>query len=105
MAAHRRLHRRRRDLPGAFRNQLASLREETEAAEAEFQGLDARIKELEAQIEAQIKERERLFRSSLGESKANSRKQRSLKQLVHSVFGVRRMRSFLQPRLRNREEM
>jgi len=93
MAAHRRLD-RRGDLPRAFRNQLASLREETEAAEAEFQGLEAQIKELE-----------RLFRSSLGESKANSRKQRSLKQLVHSVFGVRRMRSFLQPRLRNREEM
>ena len=75
MAAHRRLHRRRDDLAGAFRNQLASLREETEAAEAEFQGLDARIKELEAQIEArikehetQIKERERFFRSSFWRS-------------------------------------
>jgi SMC interacting uncharacterized protein involved in chromosome segregation len=93
----------RGDLPGAFRNQLASLREQTEAAEAGFQGLEARIKELEAQIEAQItereaqikariKERERFFRSSLRESKANSSKQRSLKQMVHSVFGARRGR-------------
>jgi DNA repair exonuclease SbcCD ATPase subunit len=113
----------RGDLPRAFRNQLASLREQTEAAEAEFQGLDARIKELEAQIEAQIKEREarievrskeyeaqikereRFCTSALPalriggggissvrrrESKANSRKQRSLKQMVHSVFGAQR---------------
>jgi phage shock protein A len=88
----------RGDLPGAFRDQLASLREQTEAAEAGFQELGARIKELEAQIEARIKEREaqikkreRMCRSS-AESKANSRKQRSLKRIVHSVFGVRRGR-------------
>jgi chromosome segregation ATPase len=113
----------RGDLPRAFRNQLASLREQTEAAEAEFQGLDARIKELEAQIEAQIKEREarievrskeyeaqikereRFCTSALPalriggggispvrrrESKANSRKQLSLKQMVHSAFGAQR---------------
>jgi hypothetical protein len=83
---------------------LASLREQTEAAEAEFQGLEARIKEIEAQIEARIKERERLFRSSLRKSKANSRKQR-LKQMAHSVFGVPRKRSFLQPRLRTSVEI
>jgi hypothetical protein len=96
----------RGDLPGAFRSHLASLREQTNAAEAGFQELGARIKELEAQIEAQIKEREarieaqikaqvkerqRICRSS-PESKANSRKQRSLKRIMHSVFGVRRGR-------------
>jgi flagellar motility protein MotE (MotC chaperone) len=85
----------RGDLPRAFRNQLASLREQTEAAEAGFQELDARIKGLEARLEARIKEREahikkreRMCRSS-AESKANLRKQRSLKQIVHSVFGAR----------------
>jgi flagellar motility protein MotE (MotC chaperone) len=83
----------RGDLPTAFRDQLASLREQTEATEAGFQELDAQIKELEAQIEARIQERDRFFRSSLRESKANSTKQRSLKQIVHSVFGVRRRRS------------
>jgi flagellar motility protein MotE (MotC chaperone) len=93
---------RRGDLPGAFRNQLASLREQTEAAETGFEELEARIKELEAQIQARIKEREarievqikeseRSCRSS-PESKANSRKQRSLKRIVRSVFGVRRGR-------------
>ena|SRR5215472_9364945 len=111
MAAHRRLDRRCGHLPQAFRNRLASLREQTEAAEARFQGLEARIKEVEAQIEAcikqreaQIKERERFFRSSLRKSKANSRKQR-LKQMAHSVFGVPRKRSFLQPRLRTSVEI
>jgi hypothetical protein len=60
----------RGDLSGAFRNQLASLREQTEAVEAKFQEIEARIKGLE-----------RVRRSSL-ESKANSRKHRSLKQIV-----------------------
>ena len=60
----------RGDLSGAFRNQLASLREQTKAVEAEFQKIQARIKDLE-----------RVRRSSL-ESKANSRKHRSLKQIV-----------------------
>jgi flagellar motility protein MotE (MotC chaperone) len=89
----------RGDLPRAFRNQLASFREQTEAAEAGFQELDARIKELEARIEARIKEREAKIKQrersgiSSAESKANSRKQRSLKQIVHSVFGARRRRS------------
>jgi flagellar motility protein MotE (MotC chaperone) len=89
----------RGDLPRAFRDQLSSLREQTEAADAGFQELEARIKELEARIEARIKEREvqikrreRVCRSS-AESKANSRKQRSLKQIVHSVFGAGRRRS------------
>jgi hypothetical protein len=59
----------RGDLSGAFRNQLASLREQTEAVEAGFKELEARIKELEPS------------RSS-PESKANSRKHRSLKQIV-----------------------
>ena len=118
----------RGDLPRAFRDQLASLRERTEAAQAEFQALDARIidariKELEAQIEAQIKEREaqievrskehdaqikereHFCRSAFPalriggggispvrrrENKANSRKKRLLKQMVHSVFGAPR---------------
>ena len=95
---------RRGDLPGAFRNQLDSLREQTEATEAGFQELNARIKDLEAQIEARVKEREaqikariqerdRFFMSSLRESKANSRKQRSLKRIVHSILGARRRRS------------
>jgi len=60
----------RGDLPEAFRNHLASFREQTEAAEAAFQELEARIKE-----------RERIRRPSPA-SKANSRKQRSLKQIV-----------------------
>jgi len=60
----------RGDLSGAFRIQLASLREQTKAVEAEFQKIQARIKDLE-----------RVRRSSL-ESKANSRKHRSLKQIV-----------------------
>jgi phage shock protein A len=67
----------RGDLPEAFRDHLASFREQTEAAEAAFQELEARLKELEARI----KERERIRRSS-PETKANSRKQRSLKQIV-----------------------
>ena len=74
----------RGDLSGPFRNQLASLREQTEAVEAGFQELEARIKEIEARIkerEARIKDLERIRRSSL-ESKANSRKHRSLKQIV-----------------------
>jgi hypothetical protein len=75
---------RRGDLSGAFRNQLASLREQTEAVEAGFQELEARIKEIEARIkgrEARIKDFERISRSSPG-SKANSRKHRSLEQIV-----------------------
>jgi hypothetical protein len=60
----------RGDLSGAFRNQLASLREQTEAVEAEFQKIQARIKDLE-----------RVRRSS-SETKATSRKHRSLKQIV-----------------------
>jgi hypothetical protein len=75
---------RRGDLSGAFRNQLASLREQTEAVEAGFQELEARIKEIEARIkerEARIKDLERIRRSS-PESKANSSKHRSLKQIV-----------------------
>jgi len=67
----------RGDLPEAFRTHLASFREQTEAAEAAFQELEARIKEREARI----KERERIRRPSPA-SKANSRKQRSLKQIV-----------------------
>jgi hypothetical protein len=67
----------RGDLPGALRSQLTSLREQTEAAETGFQELEPRIKE----IEARIKERERIRRFS-PESKANSRKRRSLKQIV-----------------------
>ena len=67
----------RGDLSGAFRNQLASLREQTEAVEAGFQELEARIKEREARI----KDLERIRRSS-AESKANWRKHRSLKQIV-----------------------
>ena len=67
----------RGDRSGAFRNQLASLREQTEAVEAEFQEIEARIKEQEARI----KDLERVRRSS-SESKANSRKRRSLKQIV-----------------------
>jgi hypothetical protein len=49
------------DLPRAFRNQLSSLREQTEAADAGFQELDARIKELETRIfeEASIRETSR----------------------------------------------
>ena len=50
------------DLSGAFRNQFASLREQTEAVEAEFQEIEARIKDLE-----------RVRRSS-SESKPNSKK-------------------------------
>jgi hypothetical protein len=65
------------DLSGAFRNQLGSLREQTEAVEAEFQEIEARIKEQEARI----KDLERV-RGSSSESKANSRKHRSLKQIV-----------------------
>ena len=95
----------RGDLPRAFRDPLASLREQTEAAEAGFQELDARIKELEAQIEARIKEREARIKEHEARIKERerfallslrredlqmSRKQRSLKQIVHSVFGVRR---------------
>jgi chromosome segregation ATPase len=74
----------RGDLPGAFRNQLASLREQTEAVEAGFQELEARIKEIQTRIkerEARIKELKRVRRSS-PDSKANSRKQQSLKQIV-----------------------
>jgi len=61
----------------AFRNQVASFREQTEAVEAEFQEIEARIKKQEARI----KDLERTRRSSL-ESNANSRKHRSLKQIV-----------------------
>ena len=68
---------RRGELSGAFRNQLASLREQTEAVEEGFQELEAQIKELEARI----KDLECTRRSS-PESKANSRKHRSLKQIV-----------------------
>ena len=67
----------RGDLSGAFHNQLASLREQTEAVEAEFQEIGVRIKEQEARI----KDLERVRRSS-SESKASSRKHRSLKQIV-----------------------
>ena len=67
----------RGNLSAAFRNQLASLREQTDAVEAGFQELEARIKE----IEARIKDLEPIGRSS-PESKANSRKHRSLKQIV-----------------------
>jgi TolA-binding protein len=73
----------RGNLSAAFRNQLASLREQTEAVEAGFKELEARIKEIEARIkerEARIKDLEP-SRSS-PESKANSRKHRSLKQIV-----------------------
>ena len=65
------------DLSGAFRNQFASLREQTEAVETEFQEIGARIKEQEARI----KDLERVRRSS-SESKPNSKKHRSLKQIV-----------------------
>jgi len=81
----------RGDLPRAFRTKLDSLREQTEATEAGFQELNARIKGLEARIkerEAQIKRCERMCRSS-AESNASSRKRRSLKQIVHSVFAAR----------------
>ena len=74
----------RGDLSGAFCNQLALLRKQTEAVEAGFQELDGRIKEIEARIkerEARIKDLQRIPRSSAG-SKANSRKHRSLKQIV-----------------------
>jgi chromosome segregation ATPase len=74
----------RGDLPGAFRNQLASLREQTEAVEAGFQELEARIQEIQNRIkerEARIKELKRIGRYS-PETKANSRKQRSLRQIV-----------------------
>jgi len=64
-------------LSGAFRNQLAALREQTEAVEAEFQEIGVRIKEQEARI----KDLECVRRSS-SESKASSRKHRSLKQIV-----------------------
>jgi hypothetical protein len=64
-------------LSGAFCNQLAALREQTEAVEAEFQEIGVRIKEQEARI----KDLERVRRSS-SESKASSRKHRSLKQIV-----------------------
>jgi len=74
----------RGDLPRAFRTKLDSLREQTEATEAGFQGLEARIKEREAQI----KRCERMCRSS-AESNASSKKRRSLKQIVHSVFAAR----------------
>ena len=65
------------DLSGVVRNQFASLREQTEAVEAEFQEIEARIKEQEARI----KDLERTRRSSW-ESKPNSKKHRSLKQIV-----------------------
>ena len=68
---------RRGDLPGAFRTQLASLREQTEAVKAEFQEIEARIREQEARI----KDLERVRRFS-SETKANSRKHRSLKQII-----------------------
>jgi hypothetical protein len=58
------------DLSGAFRNQFASLRDQTKAVEAEFQEIEVRIKDLE-----------RVRRSSW-ESKPNSKKHRSLKQIV-----------------------
>ena len=67
----------RGDLSGAFRNQLATLREQTEAVEAEFQEIEARIKEQEARI----KDLERVRRSS-SQSKPNSKNRRSLKQIV-----------------------
>ena len=67
----------RGDLSGAFRNQFVSLRERTEAVDAEFQEIEARIKEQEARI----KDLERV-RSSSSESKGNSRKHRSFKQIV-----------------------
>ena len=67
----------RRDLSGAYRNPLARLREQREAVEAEFQEIEARIKKQQARI----KDLERTRRSSL-ESNANSRKHRSLKQIV-----------------------
>ena len=66
-----------RGVSGAFRNQWASLREQTEAVETEFQEIKARINEQEARI----KGLERVRKSS-SESKANSRKHRSLKQIV-----------------------
>src|SRR5215472_2860839 len=65
------------DLSGAFRNQFASLREQTEAVAAEFQEIEARIKEQEARI----KDLERVRRSS-SQSKPNSKNRRSLKQIV-----------------------
>jgi hypothetical protein len=58
------------DLSGAFHNQLSPLRQQTKAVAAEFQEIEARIKELE-----------RVSRSSL-ETKASSTKHRSLKQIV-----------------------
>ena len=64
-------------LSGAFRNELAWLREQTEAVEAEFQEIEARIKEQEARI----RDLERVRRSP-SDSKANSRKRRSLKQIL-----------------------
>jgi hypothetical protein len=74
----------RGDLPGVFLNQLASLREQTEAVEAGFEELEARIREIQTRIkerEARIEEPKRTGRYS-PESKANPRKQRSLKQIV-----------------------
>jgi len=71
----------------AFRNQVASFREQTEAVEAEFQEIEARIKKQEARI----KDLERTRRSSL-ESKANSRKHRSLKQILGVWRGQRTKR-------------
>ena len=56
---------------------MASLREQTEALEVEFQEIEARIKEQKARI----KELEHVRRSSL-ETKASSTKHRSLKQIV-----------------------
>ena len=67
----------RGDRSGAFHNQLSPLREKTEAVAAEFQEIEARIKEQEGRI----KDLQRVRRSS-SESKANSRKHRSLKQIV-----------------------
>ena len=67
----------RGDRSGAFHNQLSPVREQTEAVAVEFQEIEARIKEQEARI----KELERVHRSSL-ETKASSRKHRSLKQIV-----------------------
>jgi hypothetical protein len=67
----------RGNLSGASRNQGASLREQTEAVDAKFQEIEARIKKQEARI----RDLERTRRSSL-ESKTNSRKHRSLKQIV-----------------------
>jgi hypothetical protein len=66
----------RGDLSAPFRNQVASLREQTEAVEAGFKELEARIKEREARIKDLEPSR------SSPESKANSRKHRSLKQIV-----------------------